>query len=120
MKRTGTTNENLKGLVKDLKKNSYSQEAKIWRRIALDLEKPARQRRVVNLSRLDRFTKDKETVVVPGKVLGAGAMSHSLIIAALSFSETAKREIENAKGKCISIGELLKQNPKGKDIKIMG
>jgi len=72
------------------------------------------------LSRLNRFTKENETVVVPGKVLGAGSMGHSLVIAALSFSDTAKQQIENAKGKCISIAELLKQNPKGKDIKIIG
>ncbi len=120
MKRTGTTNENLKGLVMDLKKNSYSQEADIWKRVASDLEKPSRQRRVVNLSRLNRFTKDSETVVVPGKVLGAGSISHSIVIAALSFSENAKQQIENANGKCITIPELLKQKPKGKDVRIIG
>ena len=101
MKRTGATNENLKGLVKDLKKSSYSQEAGIWKRVASDLEMPSRQRRVVNLSRLNRFTKDNETVVVPGKVLGAGSISHSIVIAALAFSENAKEQIEKAKGKCI-------------------
>jgi len=120
MKKTGTTNENLKGLLTDLKKSSYSQEAKIWKRVASDLEKSSRQRRVVNLSRLSRFTKDKETIVVPGKVLGAGAIGHSIVIAALSFSNTAKEQIEKANGKCITINELLKQNPKGKDVKVMG
>jgi large subunit ribosomal protein L18e len=120
MKRSGTTNENLKGLVLNLKKNSHSREAKIWKRVASDLEKPSRQRRVVNLSRLNRFTKENETVVVPGKVLGAGSISHSIVIAALAFSGNARQQIEKANGKCITIPELLKQNPKGKDVRIIG
>jgi large subunit ribosomal protein L18e len=116
----GTTNQNLKSLVAGLRKQSYDQEAKIWKRVASDLEKPARNRRVVNLSRLNRFTKEKETVVVPGKVLGSGKMGHSVVIAAFAFSQSAKEQIEKANGKCMSIQELAKQNPKGKDVKILG
>ena len=116
----GTTNNNLKELVSGLKKHSYSQEAGIWKRVASDLEKSTRGRRVVNLSRINRFTKENETVIVPGKVLGSGIIEHSVIIAALSFSDTARVQIESAKGKCITISELTKQNPKGKDVKILG
>ena len=103
-----------------LKKGSHSNDTNIWKRIANDLEKPSRQRRVVNISRLNRFTKENETVIVPGKVLGAGSIGHGLVIAALSFSETAKEQIEKAKGKCLTIDELMKQNPKGKDIRVIG
>jgi large subunit ribosomal protein L18e len=120
MRKTGPTNEHLKDLVLDLKRHSYSQDAKIWRRIASDLERSSRQRRVVNLSRLNRFTKENETVVVPGKVLGSGSMDHSIVIAAFAFSNNAKEQIEKAKGKCMSIDELAKQNPKGKDVRIIG
>ncbi len=120
MKRTGPTNEHLKDLVSGLKKQSYDQNAKLWKRIASDLEKPARKKRIVNLSRLNRFTKENETVVVPGKVLGAGTINHSILIAALAFSENARQQIEKAKGKCMTIRELAKQNPKGKDVMIMG
>jgi len=116
----GTTNQNLKSLIDGLKKQSYDQEAQIWKRVASDLERSARNRRVVNLSRLNRFTKEKETVVVPGKVLGTGKMGHSIVIAAFAFSQSAKEEIEKAKGKCMSIQELAKQNPKGKDVRIIG
>lgn len=35
------------------------------------------------------------------KVLGKGKVTRSLIVKALGFSETAKRKIEDAKGKCI-------------------
>lgn len=120
MKRTGPTNEYLKKLIQELKKESNSQKAGIWMRIADDLEKPTRKRRVVNVSRLNRATKANETVIVPGKVLGTGVLEHGVIIAAYSFSQTAKKTIEHAKGKCISIQDLLKQNPKGKDVRIIG
>jgi large subunit ribosomal protein L18e len=116
----GTTNQNLKSLIDGLKKQSYDQESQIWKRVASDLERSSRGRRVVNLSRLNRFTKEKETVVVPGKVLGTGKMGHSIVIAAFAFSQSAKDEIEKAKGKCMSIQELAKQNPKGKDVRIIG
>ena len=120
MKKTGTTNEHLKDLVSDLKRHSYSQNAKIWKRVACDLEKPTRSRRVVNLSRLNRFTKENEVVLVPGKVLGSGTINHSIVIAAFSFSGNAKEQIEKAKGKCMSIKELAEQNPKGKDVRVIG
>lgn len=116
----GTTNENLRKLISGLKKHSYSQEAAIWNRVASDLEKPARKRLVVNLSRISRSTKENETIVVPGKVLGSGAIGHSIVVAALAFSGTAKKQIESAKGKCLTISELTKKNPKGKDVRVIG
>ncbi len=120
MRKTGPTNEHLKDLVSDLKRHSYNQEAKIWKRVASDLEKSTRNRRVINLSRLNRFTKANETIVVPGKVLGSGSIEHSIIIAAFAFSGSAKQQIEKAKGKCLTIKELTKQNPKGKDVRVIG
>ncbi len=120
MKRTGPTNEHMKGLIQELKKESTTQKAKIWKRIAQDLEKPTRKRRIVNISRINRNTKANETIIVPGKVLGSGTLAHSVTIAAYAFSESAKKLIEQAKGKCITINELLKTNPKGKDVRIIG
>ncbi len=120
MKRTGPTNEHTRKLIVDLRKESASQKAAFWSRIAEDLEFPTRKRRVVNLSKLNRFTKANETVIVPGKVLGSGTIEHGVVIAALAFSNNAKERIEQAKGKCLTIAELIKQNPKGKDVRIIG
>lgn len=120
MKRTGPTNEQLQSLVVDLKRQSYQENANIWRRVVSDLEKSTRSRRVVNISRLNRFTEENEVVVVPGKVLGSGTINHSITIAAFAFSGNAKEQIEKAKGKCLTIKELAKQNPKGKDVRIIG
>ena len=41
-------------------------------------------------------------------------------VAALNFSEEAKKKIEDAKGKTLSIQEVLKRNPEGKNVRILG
>ncbi len=116
---TYTTNINLRKLVDELKKKSAEENVKIWKRIATDLERPTRIRRLVNISKLNRFTKKDDVIVVPGKVLGSGDIDHSVTVAAFTFSEQAKEKI-NKMGKAISLAELLKKNPKGKNVKIMG
>ena len=120
VKRTGPTNANMKLLIQQLRKESTTQKADIWDRIADELEKPTRQRRTVNLSRINRFTKAQETIIVPGKVLGTGNLNHSITIAAYAFSGSSQQKITEAKGKTVTIPELLKQNPKGKDVRIIG
>ena len=119
MKRTGPTNHHLAGLIQDLRKKANEHDSAIWKRIAEDLSKPARQRRIVNLYKLDKKTKEGETVVVPGKVLGVGELNHKLTVAAWAFSESAFEKI-NKLGKAIPIAELTKESPKGKRIKIIG
>ena len=120
MKRTGPTNMILLKLVAELKKRSNEQEAQIWRRVANDLERPTRQRRVVNLSSISRYTKENEIIVVPGKVLGSGDLEHKLTISAFQFSDGAKEKIEKAGSKIVPLLELSKDNPSGKGIRIIG
>ena len=119
-KRTGPTNPVLQNLIMELKKKSTEQSVNLWRRLATDLEKPTRQRRVVNLSSISRYTKENEIIVVPGKVLGAGNLEHKLTISAFQFSSGAKDKIEKVGAKIIPILELSKENPSGKGIRIIG
>ena len=120
MKRTGPTNEDLQQLIAELKKESATQQVGIWKKIAEELLKPTRQRRIVNLSKISRVSQANETILVPGKVLGSGSLTHTLTITAQSVSHSAKEDIEKSKGKCLSIRELIKQNPKGKNVRIIG
>lgn len=120
MKRTKSTNPELLGTIRLLRKKSIETEAKIWRDVAKRLSTSRRRRVAVNLSRLNRYTKAKETVIVPGKVLGAGRLDHPINVAAFTFSEQARAKILKTKGKCLSIQELVKKNPKGTNLKIMG
>lgn len=110
------TNQHLQKLIRDLE----GADCKLWNRVGNDLNKSTRARRAVNVSRIARHTKENEIIIVPGKVLGSGALSHSLTIAAWDFSSGARTQIESAKGKCLSIADLFRQNPKGQKVRIIG
>ncbi len=120
MKRTGATNPLLQELIGELKKRANEQSVNLWKRVALDLEKPTRQRRVVNLSRINRYTEENEVIVVPGKVLGTGSLNHKLTIAAFQYSDGAKEKLEKSKSTVVSLLELSKESPSGKKIRIIG
>lgn len=107
-------------LIQELRKESSLREIPLWKRIAEDLEMPTRNRRAVNVSKINRHTKPDETVIVPGKVLGSGVLNHKLTVAAFAFSEGAKERIKSANGKCLTIQELVKTNPEGKNVRILG
>jgi len=112
-------NEELKSLVSDLKKLSIDKKVNIWKRVAEDLEKATRNRRIVNVYKLSKHSKEDDFVIVPGKVLGTGDLNHKLNVAAYGFSDDALKKI-NAKGKALTISELMKKNPEGKNLKIIG
>jgi large subunit ribosomal protein L18e len=114
------SNEQLTGLIGELKKQAREQEAALWSRIADDLSKPTRQRRIVNLSKIDRVTKDNETIVVPGKVLGTGELNHKITIAAYNFSRSALEKIQKSQSICYSLPDFMKKNPKGSNTRIIG
>jgi len=120
MRQLKAVNPELISLVRSLRKKAKENEAKIWHDIAKDLSHPRKKRITVNLSKLNRFTQKDENIVVPGKVLGTGKIDHPLTIAAFAFSEQAQKKIQTAKGKCISIPELIEKNPKGSHLKIIG
>ncbi len=118
--RTGATNEQLKGLIEELRKKGYSENIPLWIRIAEDLEKPTRDRRVVNLSRINRHTEKGETVIVPGKVLSSGNLEHSITIAAWKFSGQALEKIKKANAKALLIADVMKESHKGRKMRIIG
>jgi large subunit ribosomal protein L18e len=115
-----TTNPELIELIRFLRKQGKENKAEIWRDIAENLAKPRRGRLAVNLSRLNRYTQKNETIVVPGKILSAGELDHPITVSAFAFSEKAKEKISAAKGKCLSFTDLVKKNPKGSNVKIIG
>jgi len=119
VKDTKSTNPELIKLIRFLKKQSNEKEAKIWRDVAKHLAKTRQNRAAVNLSRINRHTQKSDIVVVPGKILGSGAIDHAVTVAALNASEKAKEKLAAAKAKYVSIPELLEKNPKGANVKII-
>lgn len=120
MKNNYKTNIQLLGLISGLKKQSRDNEVPLWRDIAVRLEGPTRNQRAVNLSRINRYTKEKDFILVPGKVLGAGELDHQITVAALGFSGNARNKITAAGGSCLTIEELMAKNPEGSRVRIMG
>jgi large subunit ribosomal protein L18e len=111
-------NLELENLITDLKTLAIKEKVKFWKRIAKELEKPTRNRRIINVAKIDKVTKDGDKIIVPGKVLSVGELSHKVDVTALNFSKVAKEKINN-KGNTTSIRELMKKNPKAKGIKII-
>ena len=107
-------------LIRDLKKKSQESQTSLWFSLAERLTASKRSRIAVNVSRLNRYTKDGETIAVPGKVLGAGKADHPMTVAAFAFSDVAQAKILRAKGNCLSLRELMEKNPSGKNVKLMG
>ena len=117
---TKKTNPQLISLIEDLRKKAYENKAPIWKDIAERLEKPAQNWPEVTLTRIDTYIHEKETALVPGKVLSTGKLTKKVSIAAWAFSEKAHEKIKKAGGKALSIEDLVKHNPKGKDVRILG
>jgi len=120
MPRAKPSNPELIAVISALRKKARESKAPIWRDVAEYLSRSKRRRIAVNLSRLNRHTEAKETVVVPGKVLAAGNLDHSVTVAAFSFSAVARSKIVKAKGKALSIADLLEKNPDGSNVRIIG
>lgn len=80
---------------------------KLWKRVYGLVAVPERRRHVVNLSKLDKYTKEGDNVIVPGKVLSTGELNHKLNIAAIEFSDSAVKGLEKAGCKVVNLKEML-------------
>lgn len=119
VKRTGPTNPYLRQLAEALRNKSLELKAPIWKDVSKKLSKPTRQRIEVNLSDIERNAADGETVLVPGVVLSAGNLTKKVNVTAWKFSKPAEQKIKNSGGKTMTIEQLMSENPKGSNIKII-
>ena len=117
MTRNTKTNPGLVTLIGDLKAKTRSNGAPLWRDVALRLEKSRSNWAEPNLS---RYAADEKLILVPGKLLGSGELSSKHTVAAYSVSTSAQTKIEAAGGKVVSIHDLMKKNPTGKGVYILG
>ncbi len=118
-KRTGPNNVYLRQLIEGLERKSRELNAPIWKDVAEKLERSTRRRVELNISRINRYANENETVLVPGVVISSGELTKKVNVAAWKFSAAAKGKIEKSKGKTLTIEELMKENPKGSGIRIM-
>ncbi len=118
--KTRDKNEVLNALIEDLYRKAMESGTPLWKAVALGLNRPNRKKYEVNLFIIEKYADLNGTVVVPGVVLGNGEIKKKVTVAALKFSEAARKKIEKAGGKCMTIDELYKKNPTGKGVKILG
>jgi len=107
-------------MVKDLKQASKKNEAPIWSRLADIAMKPSSSRRVVNLTRINKATKENDVLFVPGKVLGTGNISHKITLSSFSMSATAANKIIKTGGSIVTYSDMIKKYPTGKGVIIFG
>lgn len=103
-----------------LKKLAIEKKRPLWKRVATDLEKPTRQRRVVNLYKIEQYAKDGEVILIPGKLLGEGVITKKVTIVPAKCSEEARKKVIAAGGKIVNIADFMKDKPDGKDIRVLG
>ena len=99
--------------VKEAKKNEK------WLKLAQIISSSRKKYRSVNLKEIDRETKEGDTVVVIGKVLGSGDITKKIRVCALGFSESAKEKLREHKGEIVMLLEEIRKNPKMEGIKVI-
>jgi large subunit ribosomal protein L18e len=107
-------------LISQLEETARKSGSALWSTVACELSKVRRSRRQVNVHRIDKHTSEGDVVVIPGKVLGDGDLGHKVDVAAYRFTAGAAKKIEEAGGTAMSISELVKKNPKGGKVRLIG
>ncbi|WP_132057637.1 50S ribosomal protein L18e [Halorussus amylolyticus] len=113
------TNPRLTSLIAELKSEARDSGADVWSTVADRLEKPRSTHAEVNLGRIERYAQEDETVIVPGKVLGSGAIRKNVTVAAVDFSSTAETKIQQADGETLELEQAIEQNPDGTNVRVI-
>lgn len=107
-------------MVKELKQAYAKNDAPIWAKLAKLALKPTSARHVVNLTRINKHTKENDVVIVPGKILGTGNISHKITLCSFSISNTAAKKVIDSGGQIISFTKIIEKFPTGKGVAIIG
>ena len=107
-------------LVKELRIASKKNEAPIWSKIAKNALKSNSNKRTINLKKIDALTDDGSAVVISGKILGTGNLSHKVLVSSFSISNSAAKKIKESGGQVLKFSDMIEKFPTGKGVKIIG
>lgn len=113
---SNATNDGMRQLIERLE----ASDAKILQAVAENVSRSTRNRREVNLSRINQHTEDGEMIIVPGKVLGGGEIDHKVTVYALKFSQAAADKLKKAGSSIQTLEQLSAENIAGKKVRIIG
>ena len=106
--------------LKILKKASKENDAPIWAKVADYVQKSRSNQKIVNLTRIDETTEDGSAIIITGKVLGTGNISHKVSVSSFSISNSAAKKIKEAGGEILKFSDMIERFPTGKGVKIIG
>ena len=106
--------------LKILKKASKENDAPIWAKVADYVQKSRSNQKIVNLKKIDESTDDGNAIIITGKVLGTGNISHKVSVSSFSISNSAAKKIKQSGGEVLKFSEMIKKFPTGKGVKIIG
>ncbi|MCP8304674.1 MAG: 50S ribosomal protein L18e [archaeon] len=110
----------LDNTIHNLRQAYKKSQAPIWLATVRYLSKSSSRRPSVNIGKISRLTKEGDVVLVPGKVLGGGVISHKITVGAYSFSEKASWKIQKAGGDTLTLAEFIKKFPDGGRVILVG
>jgi len=91
----------------------------VWARVREILLQPKRREVEVNLYKLSQVTEANDTVIVPGKVLAIGKLTHPLTVAYVEASTAAVKGLEDSQSKFMTLQAFLDKHADAKNIKIV-
>jgi len=107
-------------LIKEFRQASKKNKAPIWAKLADLAVKPSSSMRVVNLTRINKITKNNDILFVPGKVLGTGNISHKITLCSFSISTSAAKKIIQSGGAILKSSDMIQKYPTGKNVMLIG
>ena len=114
------TNPELTAAIDALRSLSREHHAPIWRAVAERLERPRKNWSEVNLSRIARHATKGGRVIVPGVVLSTGSLTFPVVVGAFRASAAAKKKIESAGGRSLTLLEFAHELPSGSGVQVLG
>ncbi len=91
----------------------------VWSDVAERLRKPRRVRAEITLSRLDKVTTENALVVVPGRIVSTGTVSHKMTVGYLAATKTALVRLKQAGVTALPLPQFLQKHAQDKGIKIV-
>ena len=107
-------------MIKELKNASKKNDAPIWLKLAKSALKSNSNQKTINLKKIDANSDDGNAVIIPGKVLGTGRISHKITLSSFSISNSAAKKIKESGGEVLKFSDMIERFPTGKGVKIIG
>ncbi len=111
-------NHEVRSLIEDMERKGADSGHSLLKSLAASLNRPRRIMSEVSLNAIERHAAENESVAVAGSVLGIGEIKKPVNVAALRFSSSARKKIEDAGGRCMTLRELMEKPPKR--VRILG